>query len=354
MESNKQKTINDRLRFVFEVFIVFMFIFLFLLIPRVLLPYLVSEKSIYYGPLFYSLRAAAVLIVIPVFFIFAKRVLEPQEENNRIKEESNPSTNDLNSNSTSTSKTNFKDQLKYGVLFLFIILIPLDFLTYLLFPAMLEYSGVMLTSHATDSYLLQSYLIFLISVIIIQISVSIYEESVTRGFLTKRGSDHFHKMSAVLISSLYFGIMHFAYYLNPMSRNYPIWWPLFWSLQTFIVAIMLSILVLKKKSLFPAILAHAANNIISAHAVWNYLQGNDFIVVALYLYLPLLIFSGILFIWQFSSIKQYFLSGCREFRTYFKKDLKTKESKGDVYFRVFFDLVIGLLILAIGLFIFGI
>ena len=116
---------------------------------------------------------------------------------------------------------------------------------------------------------------------------------------------------------------------------------------------MLSIFIVKKKRIWPVIFAHAINNIISAHAVWNYLQGNDFSLVAIYLYLPLLIISVIiviLFMWQFPRIKQGISTGFDEFKTYFKKDDSIGESKSDLYFRVFFDFLIGLLILIIGLF----
>ncbi|MFX1256998.1 MAG: lysostaphin resistance A-like protein [Promethearchaeota archaeon] len=348
----ENKIVLDRMRFFVEVVIIFFGIFLFMLIPRVFLPFFIDENSIFYGPLYYILRAVAIFIAIPAFLFLSNKILETQKKNVIIEEDITPSMEHLKL--YSINKDSFKDQLLIGILLLFIIFIPLDFLIYLLFPGMLEYSGVSLTSHATDSYLLKSYTVFIISVIIIQICVSIYEESLTRGFLTKRGSDYFHKISAVLISSLYFGLMHFAYYFNPISKNYPIWYPFIWFLQTFFVAILLAIVVLRKKKLFPVIFAHAINNIISAHAIWSYLQGNEFIVITVYLYIPLLIISVVLFIWQFPRIKESVSNGFKDFKTYFKIDNTIGESKGELYFRILFDFLIAILILAIGLFIFGI
>ncbi len=342
----KKRIITERFRFVSEVIIVFFIVFLIMVFVLYgLLPLLVDESSIFYGPLYYLLRAIIILIAIPIALLILKNAfLDKKKINNN--DDVTPAIAHLKL--YSVSEGDFKEQILYGILILFIVFIPLDFLIYFLIPEMLEYTGTVLSTQATDSYLLQNYYIFLISVIIIQISVAIYEESLSRGYLTKRGSDYFNKMSAVVISSLYFGLMHFAYFLNPISKDYPIWFPFIWFLQTYLVGIMLAIMILKKKRLFPVIFAHALNNIISAHAVWNYLQGNDFSLVTIYLYLPLLVISAALFILYFSRIKNGISSGFNEFKTYFKKDESIGESKGDLYFRILFDLFIAFLILILG------
>ena len=352
VENQKRILIKERFRFVAEVFLVFLGIFLFLLIPRVLYPIFIDKKNVLFGPIYYLLRALAILIAIPVFLFISNIVFESQKKNIILEEDLTPASAHIQL--YSISKENFKYQLLYGLLILFIVFIPLDFLGYYLFPATLEYTAVALSSQSTDSYLLANYSIFLFSVLVIQISVAVYEESLTRGFLTIRGCEYFHKISAVIIPSLYFGLMHFAYFLNPASRNFPIWIPFIWFLQTFFVAILLSIFIIRKKKIFPLIFAHALNNIISAHAVWNYLQGNDFMVITMYLYLPLLIVSGILFIWQFPRIKNGISDGFSEIKTYFKVNIKNGEAKGDIYFRILFDIAIGLIILLIGLFIFAV
>ncbi|MFX1337208.1 MAG: lysostaphin resistance A-like protein [Promethearchaeota archaeon] len=352
MTEAKNQIIVERVRFLFEVFIIFFGITLFSLIPWLLLPLLISTNSILYGPLYYLLRALAIIIAVPLFLLISNKALESPKRTQIIKEDTNPSLEFLKL--YSFPDKSFKDQLLYGVLILFIIFIPLDFLVYFLIPDMLKYTGETISSQPTDSYLLQSYFVFLFSVIIIQICVSIYEESLSRGFLTMRGKEYVHKISAVIIASLYFGLMHFAYFLNPVSKNYPFWFPFIWFLQTFLVAILLSILVLKKKSLFPVIFAHALNNIISAHAVWNYLQGNDFTLVIYYMYIPLMIIGVVLLIWQFSTIKAGVIVVYDELREYLRPDEKIGESKGDIYFRIVIDLFIGIIILALGLFIFGV
>ncbi|TFG08815.1 MAG: CPBP family intramembrane metalloprotease [Promethearchaeota archaeon] len=351
IESEKNVIIN-RFRFFLEVLIVFFGIFLFLLIPRLFLSFFLDEASLLYGYLYYILRAISILLAIPIFLYLSNFLIEPNDQH--LVEEKEIYSVKTYLNLFSIPKRDFKEQFKHGILLTFIIFIPLDFLVYFLIPEMLEYSGRALTSSTLNRYLLESYFIFLFSVILIQICVSIYEETLSRGFLTSRGNEYFHKMSAVIIPSLYFGLMHFAYYLNPISRNYPIWFPFIWFLQTFLVAIILSIYILKKKKLFPVIFAHAVNNIISAHAIWNYLQGNDFMVITIYLYIPLLVGSLFVLAWQFSKIKNGISLVIEEIKTYFLQDKDIKNGESKVMLRIIFDVIITCLILIIGLFIFGI
>ena len=103
-------------------------------------------------------------------------------------------------------------------------------------------------SKTTDLYLRENnYFLFLVVVIIIQFSVALTEETVSRGLLTKRGSEHFFKISAVIISALYWGLGHFAFFLDPISRTYSVWIPFLWFLQAFFIGIILSLLVLRRK-----------------------------------------------------------------------------------------------------------
>jgi len=202
---------------------------------------------------------------------------------------------------------------------------------------------------STNSYLLtNNYFIFLISVIIIQVSVVITEETIARGFLTKRGSEYFFKMSAVIISSLYFGLGHFAYFLNPISQFYPYWFPILWFIESLVIGVILALLVLRKKWLFPAIIAHTLNNIVAAHSIWSFIQGIDFQIVVLYLYYPLLIIGIMLLVWNYAIIKEGLLTGFKVFKTYFGKDSKKEDTKGDMIFRVFIDILLGSIIFLMG------
>jgi membrane protease YdiL (CAAX protease family) len=217
-------------------------------------------------------------------------------------------------------------------------------------PDLVKFQGEIFTSNDANLYLTQDYGVFLISVLIIQVCVAIYEETLIRGFVTKRAAEHFNKLSAVFVSAFYFGLMHFAYILNPISRNYSFWFPIIWFSQAFLVGIILAFFIIKKKWILPLIMAHAINNIISAHAVWNYLQGNSIFLVFISLYIPLLVISIVLILWQFSRVKESVSDGLKEIKKYFQKDTKKEQDAGDVFIRILFDIILGFLIFGVGLF----
>ncbi|MFX0035331.1 MAG: CPBP family intramembrane glutamic endopeptidase [Candidatus Hermodarchaeota archaeon] len=348
-ESPKKKIVFDRMRFfVYEISLVFILIFLILLIPLFLIPLIVDEGSILYGVLFYSLRAVFVFIAIPIVLTLSNIIFESQERNIIIQEDISPAVSHLKL--YKMSKKNYKYQILYGILIFFFVFLPIDFFPYLFIPGMLEYQGKSIANKSTGSYLVtEDYFIFLISAIIIQLSVSIAEETISRGFITIRGSLYFFKMSAVMVSALYFGLGHFAYFLDPISRNYPISYPFIMFLQAFIVGIILSLLLLRRKWIIPAIIAHTLNNIVSAHSVWSYFQGNDFMLITLYLYIPLLIIGIILFIWQFSRVKESLSIGFNMLKQYFELDETSEQTRGDKIFRVFFDIIIACLIFILGI-----
>ncbi|MFO8017221.1 MAG: type II CAAX endopeptidase family protein [Promethearchaeia archaeon] len=349
--NRKKQIIIERFIFFVEIAIVFFGVFLFSLIPSLALPLLLETNSIFYGINFYLLRIIAVLIGIPLFLYFSNLILNTQKQKIILEDDASPALRHIKL--FKVKKSNLKYQVLYGFLLFFIIFLPLDYITYLLEPKILEYVAVSISSSSKDIYLTKSYLIFLFSVLIVQFSVSFYEETLVRGFLTNRGSQIFNKISAVIISSFYFGLMHFVYYLNPLSRNYPFWLPFIWFLQTFFVGIIFSLFIINKRWLFPVIIAHFLNNIVSAHAAWNYLQGNPFSFITFTLYLPLLGISIILFIWQFSRIKNALKTGFKQFGNYFKKqeylEKKQKESNSDRIVRIGIDLFLGFLILFLGL-----
>jgi len=343
--STKRKIIEERLFFFIEVVIVFFGIFFILLIPSSVYQFITSENAIFLGPLFYLLKAIVLLAALPLMLYLTNYLMEQLNDEKPKVKTSSPSKNHLKL--FSVKRNNVKYQLLYGILLLFLFFIPLDSISYLI-PDMLRYQGEALTSNKTDLYLTQNYGVFIISVLIIQISVAIYEESLTRGFVTKRGSEYFNKMSAVIISSFYFGLNHFAYILNPISRNYPVWFPIIWFSQSLLVGIILALFIIKKKWILPLILAHAVNNIISAHAIWNYLQGNDFFLVFTRLYCPLLVVSVILLVWQFSRVKESVSNGLIDLKKFFQKDRKMEQNTGDVFIRILIDIMLGFLIFGVG------
>ena len=209
----KKKIAKVRFTFFFyEIALVFVFLFVLLIIPVFLLPIIAEEGSILYGILFYLIRAIIIFLGIPLILYLTNLLFDSQKKI-ILDEDVSPSSGHLKM--FKMTKKNYKYQILYGFLLFFLVFLPIDFFTYFLIPETIEYQAIALVFTSTNSYLLtNNYFTFLISVIIIQVSVAITEESVSRGFLAKRGSEYFFKMSAVMISSLYFGLGHFAYFLE--------------------------------------------------------------------------------------------------------------------------------------------
>jgi len=111
---------------------------------------------------------------------------------------------------------------------------------------------------------------------------------------------------------------------------------------------ILSMIVLRRRWIFPAIFAHGMNNIISAHAIWNYLQGNDFMILALFLYLPLMVIGIVLLLLEFPLIKESFSIGTKDIKLYFKNDAQTKENTKSKLIRIMLDILFGFLIFIVG------
>ncbi len=338
------KTIfRQRIYFLLEVLIIFLGIFLFRIIPDSLR--FIIDPAIF-EPLQYLLRVVIIITAVPLFLHLATFLMEKQRKKLILKEDISPSKNYLNL--FKITKKNFKFQLLYGVLLLFLIFIPLDFFTYFLSPEMLHYQSTVLV-FGYNSYFFGNYVIFLSSIIIIPLCVAIYEESLTRGFLANRGSDYFNKMSAVILSSFFFGLGHFGYFFT-LPFGLPIMVPTIWFLQTFFVGIILAMVMQRRHWILPGIFAHTLNNVITSHAIWNYLNGKDFSFMTMYVYLPLLIIAIGLFIWQFSRIKESLSIGFKEFKTYFARDKSLKERSSDVLIRIILDFLFGLIIFLIGYF----
>ena len=350
-ESPLKTILRQRFYFLFEILIIFLGIFIFMLIPTFLLPFLIDSSSVIFEPLYYLVRATIIVVAIPLFLYISYFIMEKQRKILILDEDISPSRNFLNL--FKITRSNFKFQLLYGILLLFLIFIPLDFLVYLFIPEMLDYISTGLDTageFSLNSYFInENYMIFLVSVILIPLCVAIYEESLTRGFLTNRGSDYFNKMSAVIITSFFFGLGHFAYIINPSSSDLPIIYPFLWFLQTFLVGIILSMIVLRKHWIFPVIFAHAVNNFITSHSIRNNLLGIDFSIMTFYVYIPLSIIGIILFIWQFSLIKESLSIGWKEFKSYFARDDNIGEETLDTIVRIMMDFLFGLLIWLVGI-----
>ena len=121
-------------------------------------------------------------------------------------------------------------------------------------------------------------LIFLFLAVVIMAPIG--EEIVFRGFLQKFLEEHWKDITkAVLVTSLFFAMIHF----NP-----------YWTIQIYLLGVILGFLSWKTKSVIPSIILHSINNgmafILTVSDEYNinfYLWGNYvspfFIIVAIYL-----------------------------------------------------------------------
>ena len=345
-ESSIKLLIKQRFYFLVDVIIVFFGIFFFLF-PTIFIPY--DEKlDVLYGISFYALRAILAIVAISLFLYVSNFAMEKRRSTIIVDYKSNPSKNFRNLFSITNS--NLRYQILYGILLLFLVFIPLDYFTYLLLPQMIPFSANSLYLNVTNSYLGKPYLVFITSAIVIQFSVALYEEAISRGFLTNRGSDYVPKMSAIMISSVFFGMGHFTYILNVASLGFLILLPLIWCIEAVVIGIILSMLVMRRRWIFPAIFAHAINNIISAHVIWNFFQGNDFTVFALFLYPILLVIGLVLLILNYPLIREALSLGFKDLKIYFKNDARIKEPTDYKIIRIMLDVLFGVLIFIFGYF----
>jgi len=155
-------------------------------------------------------------------------------------------------------------------------------------------------------------------------------------------------MSAVILPSFFFGLGHFRYVFSGPVVDFPIIFPIIWFLQTFLVGIILGMVVLRKHWIFPAIFAHTLNNVISSHSIWNYINGQEYSFMTFYVYIPLLIIGIILFIWQFSRIRESLTIGWKEFKIYFARDENIGENSLETVVRIILDFSFGLIIFLVG------
>ena len=113
------KTIfKQRIYFLLEVLIIFLGIFLFRIIPDSL-SFIIDP--VIFGPLHYLFRVVIILTAVPLFLHLATFIMEKQRKKLILKEDISPSKNYLNL--FKITKKNFKFQLLYGVLLLFLILV---------------------------------------------------------------------------------------------------------------------------------------------------------------------------------------------------------------------------------------
>jgi membrane protease YdiL (CAAX protease family) len=348
-ERKKRLIILERFRFIInEVVWVFILTSLLLVLQWFLQSLIIDTGSFLFGLFIYLIRTLAIILFIPLVLLASNKLVGSRARD--IYKEENISPSSGYWKLFKVTKKNYNYQVLYGILIFFFVFLPLNFLLFALIPFMIEYEALNLSLDVQNAYLLiNNYSLFLIAAIIVQISISFSEEALYRGLLTKRGSEYYNKVSAVMISSYSYGFINFLFFFEPISSLFAIWFPIVWFLKEFLIGLILSFVILRKKWILPLIIGNFLNNMVFVHAIWNYLQGNDLLNVILYIYLPFLIIGVVLAIWQFSRIKESLQIGLTTLKTYVKNDEEIDESNADKYFRIMFDFIFGFFVFLMGI-----
>ena len=342
---NRREMATKRFKFLFyEVVPIFAIIFILLVLEWYVLPLIVNPASALYGMLFYLIRALAIFLVIILFLFISNRyrLKKIQHANKELA---------LHKGFLKlykVTKKNYFYQFLYSLLLFFLILTPLEFLISFTLPQTVSYRAVSLVFKYENSYLfLDNFLLFLFSSCVIQFSISFSEETVFRGLITKRGSEHFNQISAVMISTFSFAFIEVSLYTLFFTVGY--YFGIIWFIKSFIIGLVLSLTMIRRKWLFPLIFAKTINSVISSVIIWEFLQGGNIIQSLSFIYSPLLIISLILLILQRSRVKESLQIGMKMMKAYFRNDTKAKESSGDKTFRILFDIFIAFLLFLFAL-----
>jgi len=342
---NRREIASIRFRFLFyEIVPIFLMTFIFLIFEWFFLPLIVNQTSELYGMLFYLIRASAIFLVI-ILFLFISNKMKTKN--------SQPAKKELALHIGylklyKMTKQNILYQLLYSCLLFFLILIPIEFLFSLFLPETIPYRAVSLILRRENKYLfIGNISVFLFFTFIIQLSLSFSEETIFRGLITKRGSEYFNKMSAVMISTFSFTFIEF--FLNPIIFTISYQFGVIWFIKSFVVSLVLSLTIIRRKWLFPLIIAKTFDSIITSVIIWNYLRGGDFTQLLLFIYIPLLIIGLILLILQRSRIKESVQIGIKMIKSYSKKDIASEETSGDKIFRILFDIFLAFLLFLFGI-----
>lgn len=285
---------------------------------------------------------AVVLALTFVQFVFHKSSLPMKESAPPIKE----------TFSLFTFKK-FGKQLFYALLLLFLVYIPLDFLTYAI-PGSLEFSQQSFGGTGVNIYLtFTNFGSFILYGTLLHLMVGFREELLFRGYVTMRSEKYVNPGSAVVMSSIFFGFSHFGYLIIGLFRGtvnlaqdfLP---ALLWTIGAFFVGSVSAVFILKKRMIWPIILAHALNNVISSSVLWlNGVHNVSFLDLSKWLYLPLIgvsIIVGIIFFREVKSgVKEYF----GIFKSY-KESIPEKKPRGKA---VTADIIFGLIFWVIGFFV---
>ena len=318
------ENIEKKLHFALSILFLAILNFIFRLIFEAILKNLSLSDPI---KILISYIAFAIIIIssaIIIFYILNKSFLKLEEDDSAsekeslvIKEKVEPSLKSLFQGFT------FKDfgsQLKSALILICIIYIPLDFFSYII-PLIFNLNVLKYQLDTFNSFFLGEYLLYdinlmIIMTIIIHFFVALKEEFVFRGFYIYIGENKLNKSTTFIYSAFLFGLAHFSYILK-LEEGDTIFFPIWWFLNGLIIGITSAYFYLTKKQLWPLIIAHWTNNVISAIIIRRNYDGVSYWPgIFLTIYVPIFALGVLLFVVYRKSLKKCVKQIYQLFRDY--------------------------------------
>jgi membrane protease YdiL (CAAX protease family) len=216
-------------------------------------------------------------------------------------------------------------QLKHTLFLVCCVYIPLDLFSYLI-PGVLEFSGNSMLSSPLGQYLLWEFAFMLLATLIVHFCVSFREEFLFRNYYIAFGTTKLRKGVVFLYSAMLFGLAHLSYIFSPAAAATSPFFPIWWGFNALIIGLVSGYYFLKYRRLWPLILAHWLNNLISALVLRNYLLGRSFIESILTYYMPFLVIGLIFLMTKWNSV-EFHSKQILTLLTDYKKDIIESHSK---------------------------
>ena len=319
------KNIEKRLYFALSIIFLAVFNFIFRLIFNVILENITLEEptKILLSYLGYAL--IIILVSIIVFYFMNKSFIHLEEDESTsekesliIKEKDDPTLKILFQGFTFK---NFGSQLKSALILICIVYIPLDFFSYVI-PLIFKldvfgYQVDALTSNFLGNYLLYDINLMIIMTIFIHFFIALREEFVFRGFYIYMGESKLNKSTAFLYSAVLFGLAHFSYIFTTFETGGSFFYPFWWGFNATIIGITSAYFYISKKQLWPLIIAHWVNNVLSAIILRKDMDGGSFWQESfLTIYIPIFALGIVLFIVYRKSLIKHVKQIYNFFRDY--------------------------------------
>ena len=182
-----------------------------------------------------------------------------------------------------------------------LIYIPLDLISYLL-PNVLEFEAQALSAEST--YFLWELPLMIITTLIIHFCVAFREEVFFRAYQITLGRKTLKKGAVFIYSTALFSLAHFSYIFSPIAREWSPLFPFWWALNAGIIGLVSAYLYINKRNIWPLIIAHWMNNVISAFVLRNYLLGVSIQESFMQIYLPILIIGVIVIVFTQPNLRE--------------------------------------------------